>query len=154
MKAELQNKLFERYPKIFRQKDLPKNQTAMCCGDGWYTLLDCLCGSIQRICDKGEQTYIYYPRPVRFICRLLGNTKLIGRWKTKGVNQVEAIQVKEKFAGLRFYYIGGNDIISELVTFVEKLSQYTCEVCGTTKNANVKGQAWLKTLCDTCEGRI
>ena len=32
MKAELQNKLFEKYPKIFGQKDLPMTQTAMCWG--------------------------------------------------------------------------------------------------------------------------
>jgi hypothetical protein len=44
MKAELQQKLYEKYPKIFVQKDLPMSQTAMCwgidCGDGWFWLLD------------------------------------------------------------------------------------------------------------------
>jgi len=51
MKKELQDKLFETYPNIFRQKDLDKTQTAMCwgisCGDGWYTILDELCANIQ-----------------------------------------------------------------------------------------------------------
>ena len=77
MKKELQNKLFEKYPKIFRQKDLPKQETCMCwgfqCGDGWYDLIDTLCSCIQRRVDY------------------------------KGGNQVEATQVKTKFGGLRFY---------------------------------------------------
>ena len=30
MKKELQEKLFTKYPKIFVQKDLPKDQTCMC----------------------------------------------------------------------------------------------------------------------------
>jgi len=33
MKLELQNKLFEKYPNIFKNKDLPMNQTCMCWGN-------------------------------------------------------------------------------------------------------------------------
>ena len=44
MKQELQQKLYDTYPKLFIQKDLPPQQTAMCwgicCGDGWYDLID------------------------------------------------------------------------------------------------------------------
>jgi hypothetical protein len=51
MKQELQQKLYDKYPKIFRQKDLPMTQTCMCWGidtnDGWYSLLDTLCSQIQ-----------------------------------------------------------------------------------------------------------
>lgn len=32
MNIELQEKLFEKYPKIFRQKDLSMNETCMCWG--------------------------------------------------------------------------------------------------------------------------
>ena len=43
MKKELQDKLFEKYPKLYRQKDLDKTQTAMCwgisCGSGWYNII-------------------------------------------------------------------------------------------------------------------
>ena len=38
------NKLYEKYPKIFGEKDLPASQTCMCwgisVGDGWYWLID------------------------------------------------------------------------------------------------------------------
>ena len=51
MNKNLQEKLYQKYPKIFRQKDLPMTQTAMCwgiaCGDGWYDLIDELCSQIQ-----------------------------------------------------------------------------------------------------------
>ena len=40
MKKELEDKLFEKNPKIFRQKELSSQETAMCwgitCGDGWF----------------------------------------------------------------------------------------------------------------------
>lgn len=78
MKPELQNKLFSKYPKIFRQKDLPMNQTCLCrgleCGKGWYKLLDILCSQLQFNTDRNN-----YP-------------------------QVEATQVKQKYRSLRLYY--------------------------------------------------
>ena len=79
MKQELQNELFERYPKIFRQKDLSAQQTCMCwgiaCGDGWYNLIDTLCHNIQWYAQYSNKT-------------------------------IEAVQVKSKFGGLRFYVEG------------------------------------------------
>ena len=52
MNQRLQDKLYEKYPKIFGQKDLPMTQTAMCwgidCGDGWYNIIDTLCCHIQQ----------------------------------------------------------------------------------------------------------
>ena len=87
MKVELQNKLFEKYPKIFRQKDLPMQQTCMCwgitCGDGWYNIIDTLCSEIQHHLEYNAE-------------------------RNQGPTLVEATQVKEKFGGLRFYYDGGD----------------------------------------------
>ena len=44
MTKELQEKLFNKYPKIFRQKDLSMMETCMCWGidtdEGWFFLLD------------------------------------------------------------------------------------------------------------------
>jgi hypothetical protein len=55
MSPELEQKLFEKYPKIFAQRKLPMTQTAMCwgieTGDGWYTILDKLCHQIQHHVD-------------------------------------------------------------------------------------------------------
>lgn len=53
-KPDIQN-LVDKYPKLFKQKSLDMTQTAMCwgieCGSGWYSILDCLCESIQNYAD-------------------------------------------------------------------------------------------------------
>jgi len=59
MTEELQNKLYAKYPKIFAEKDLPMTQTCMnwgiCCGDGWYWLIDQLCSSLQWRIDNPDK---------------------------------------------------------------------------------------------------
>ena len=51
MKQELQDKLYEKYPKLFGQKDLSMRYTAMCwgieTGNGWYNIIDNACRRIQ-----------------------------------------------------------------------------------------------------------
>ena len=133
MKVELQNELFEKYPKIFRQKDLPMNQTAMCWGiepgDGWFNIIDMLCLQIQ--------WYIEHNLPEDQI---------------KGNIQVEATQVKEKFGTLRFYYHGGDEFIHGLVSMAEGMSGRTCEECGNPGTQNSTG--WIKTQCEPCKNKL
>jgi hypothetical protein len=130
MNKELQDKLYKDFPKIFAQRKLPMTQTCMCwgvdTGDGWYALLYALCELIQRAIDNDEK-----------------------------ITQLEATQVKEKFGGLRFYYTGGNTFIYNIITMAEHMSFYTCEVCGTTKDAAPNNDGWITTLCPNCrEERI
>jgi len=127
MKEELQNKLYEDFPKIFRQKDLPMSDTCMCWGicvdDGWYNLIRNLCAEIQAYVDHS------------------------------GIKQVEASQVKEKFGGLRFYTDGGDKKVYELIRFAENLSYKTCEICEKKGELLTRGgheYGWRKTLCDEC----
>lgn len=51
MSPELDNKLCEKYPKIFKNRYADMQTTAMCwgfeCGDGWYNIIDKLCSNIQ-----------------------------------------------------------------------------------------------------------
>jgi len=134
MKQGLENKLFEKYPKIFKQKDLSMKETCMCwgieCGDGWYYLIDKLCSNLQWNTDRNK-----YP-------------------------QVEATQVKEKYGGLRFYYTivhKPNDkyyerhcgVIDGMVSIIESLSEETCELCGSTKEVT-QTEGWVKTICKEC----
>tara|TARA_B100000287_G_C20477754_1_gene719885 strand:+ start:63 stop:464 length:402 start_codon:yes stop_codon:yes gene_type:complete len=131
MKKELQNKLFEKYPKIFRQKDLSPQETAMCrgitCGDGWYTLIDTMCGNIQNHVEyvnrsKPEEEYI--------VC--------------------EATQVKEKWGGLRFYVQGSDDFIDGVIKLAESMSCRICTECG-NQSILQKKRGWVYTLCDNCQ---
>jgi len=123
MKDELQKQLFEKYPRIFRQKDLSMRETCMCwgiaCDDGWYWLIDHLCSQLQWDTDRNN-----YP-------------------------QVEAIQVKEKFGGLRFYVNGANDSQYGTIEFAEFLSVDICEKCGSVDEVT-QTKGWIKSLCKRC----
>lgn len=120
MKKELELKLQKKYPKIFQDLYGDKRKTGMArgvgCNDGWYNIIDGLCRGIQNRCDSGK------------------------------CPQVVAAQIKEKFGGLRFYYDGGDEFVSSLVSSAEHLSYKTCEVCGNV--GEVRDGGWIKTLCD------
>lgn len=123
MKPELEKELLTKYPKIFRQKDLPMNQTCMCwgisTGDGWFNLLDEACGKIQKYIDQS------------------------------GASQVEAIQVKEKFGGLRFYTNHCDTVVDTIIATAEDKSYNTCEKCGSTEDV-AQTTGWIATLCKNC----
>lgn len=106
--------LFEKYPKLYAQKDLPKTKSLMCYGfpsDGWFELIDELSLNIQNLCDQ------------------------------KGF-QVEAVQVKSKWGGLRFYIttVGTSKIdesdheaLRRLISESESKSFKICQFCGDEK---------------------
>jgi len=123
--------LCTKYPLIFKNRDGSIMDTCMAwgfeCEDGWFDLLDTLCGKIQRYVDWKSKN----------LCE-----------EEKESLQVIASQVKEKFGTLRFYYYGGDDTIRGMVDMAEALSDKICEECGNRGNLNKKG--WYKTLCDNC----
>jgi translation initiation factor 2 beta subunit (eIF-2beta)/eIF-5 len=91
-------------------------------GDGWYSLIDCLCKQIQSECDKSTSEY-----------------------------QVFAIQVKEKFGGLRFYTYNSTEEIEKYITFAENLSYYICSICGKMDETVTQTKGWIITLCEECK---
>jgi hypothetical protein len=97
MNEMLDKKLCEKYPKIFVNRNASAQTTAMCWGfahgDGWYDIVNNLCGCIQHHIDS-----------------------------TDSVPQVVAQQVKEKFGTLRFYYTGGDEYIRGLVSMAQAMS--------------------------------
>jgi len=118
--------LVEKYPKLFVKKDDPRSRISdgIECGDGWYLLIDTLCGCIQKRVD----------------------------WRQKGSPE-ENLQptislIKEKFGGLRFHLDGGDEYVNGLVTMAESMSYKTCESCGNT--GEKKGTGWVFTRCDSC----
>ena len=119
MKKELQDKIFEKYPKLYRQKDLDMRQTAMCwgisCGDGWYNIIDNLSAIIQDRSDwlNGEGIHEYRDLPEDHV-----------------KESIEAVQVKEKYGGLRFYVNYTDSYIDGAISLAESLSYKTCETCG------------------------
>lgn len=123
MKPELQKQLYDKYPKIFKQKDYSIKESCMPWGietaDGWYDLIDILCGLLQWDIDKN------------------------------GEPQIEAVQVKEKYGLLRFYTNGETPKQSGYINFAEYISGNICEKCGSNKNVK-QTEGWIVTLCEDC----
>ncbi len=120
MKAELNLKLQQNHPTIFRDMSGDIRKTCMTfgceCRDGWYNLIDGLCSKILEV-----------------------------------DSEVIAVQVKEKFGGLRFYIGGVKREVSEKIYSIideyEELSYKICEICGKVGKLNNEGY-WLKTRCN------
>lgn len=122
MSPELTKQLYDKFPDLFKEKDLPPEQSNMYwgfeCSDGWYNIIFTLCSLIQ--IHQKSQTPDYKPVVVQ--------------------------QVKEKFGTLRFYYTGGDDIIFGMVAYAEAISGMTCEVCGDRGTTDWK-RSWVRTVC-------
>ena len=62
---------------------------------------------------------------------------------------VRIVQIKQKFGGLRVYYDGGDNIISDIVREAENKALTVCEYCGSKENVKLrKRNSWLYTGCD------
>lgn len=113
MREELDKQLCEKYPKLFADRNSPMTETAMCwgfeVGDGWYDLIDILCGSIQGYIDSNNK------------------------------QQITVSQVKEKFGTLRFYTNGSTDLINGMIWMAEHMSCRICETCGKPGKYRGKG---------------
>ena len=172
MHSALDNKLCEAYPKIFAERNSPMTETCMCwgfsCGDGWYGIIDQLCYAIQQYIDSsaeshatdlafnaalvaaqaGDRTLIeeYFSGLYRMEAAIENALENGPREVRPAVRQVVAVQVKEKFGTLSFYYSGGDKYTSGLIAMAEHMSGITCETCGSP--GTLRGTGWIQTLCD------
>jgi hypothetical protein len=113
---EFAKKMETKFPAMFAE---PYGGFAI--GEGWWPILEALCGNIQSHLD----------------------------WKNKKeetVPQVVVHQIKEKFGGLRFYYGGGDNEIYGMVRMAESWAARACETCGKPGKPNSSG--WIKTTCE------
>jgi len=135
MTEERDKALCAKYPKIFRNRRGDPRQTLMCFGfehdDGWYDIIDTLCNTIQHHLDwkRGSDRFKGMPDE---------------EWDEG--HQTVAVQVKEKWGGLRFYVNSSDDYIDGAIALAESLSLRTCEQCGAP--GKPRGGGWVRTLCD------
>jgi ribosomal protein L37AE/L43A len=126
MNPKLTKKLFKKYPELFVGKDKPIKQSliplGLDCDDGWYDLIDKLCSDIYAYCEK------------------------------TGEEIPEATQVKEKYAGLRFYTHGTRKEIHDLIRKAEEESESICEECGKPSKIRKTKSGWYYNRCDECWG--
>jgi len=119
MRDELESRLQNKYPLIL------KTCNELEIDDGWYNLVDTLCGMIERHIDCAK------------------------KYNNITIPQVEAIQIKSKFAQLRFYHDGGDEKIEGFIDFATIMSESTCEICGNPGTLRQKG--WMRVRCEVCE---
>jgi len=88
-------------------------------GKGWFHIVEDLCKNIQYHIEHNEKSGNYI--------------------------DFKVVQIKEKFAGLRFYYDGGDDTINGMVQMAESWASRSCEECGNL--GELHRGSWLKILC-------
>ena len=164
MDQELQQKLFAKYPSIFRNVNKSPRESCMAfgieCGNGWYNIIDALCTAF----SSGYSS-----------CKIVNDydtgiedKKVSFEYSTADI-QVVASQVKEKFGGLRFYYFTryseefekrvelypntvaaiSKEIFNYyngIVHLAEIMSVMTCEETG-KPGRWCSRSGWIKTLC-------
>jgi hypothetical protein len=157
MKRELDEALCAKYPLIFKDRNADMRTTAMCwgleCGDGWYNIIDTLCGLLTSEYRGAKNRYDHLIE-VGVDGVLYGTKKVtqedIDEAKTKLDEETlkvpVAVQVKEKFGGLRFYVQAATDKHYQYISFAESMSYRTCEECGAPGKTYTDG--WHTTLCD------
>jgi len=175
MNQDLDKQLCQKYPKIFKDRSGKVTETLMCWGfehgDGWYDIIDNMCSAIQGHLDwkeKSRQAAIdfnqmledaqhgdwrafneYHSQFAPSYVERARETFLESkpRQVDEPIPQVVAVQVKEKFGTLRFYYNGGDEYVRGVVSMAEYMSGTTCEECGSPGKRPSGG--WIQKLCDT-----
>lgn len=121
MKKYLENKLFLRFPEIFKERSLSYQETLMCfgiaTGDGWFDLIWDLCIDLEAIA------------------------------KEQGRAMPVAVQVKEKFGGLRFYVRSASKEMFDRIDRAENASYRCCETCGELAEVHRSSSGYVHTAC-------
>lgn len=121
------DELYLKYPRIFEQMKDGYYAISSSLPSGWIKTVDFLCESIQNYTDNINNNNKHLPQ----------------------VPQTVVDQVKEKFAGLRFYFHGGDDAIEGMVEMAETICSHTCMDCG-NEGKFIDSGGWYYTLCDEC----
>lgn len=119
MSPELDKKLCDKYPKIFKNRHASMQTTAMCwgfeCGDGWYNIINKLCSNIQVHIDWKRKQRALALRFNRALKRAIAGDKsaLVNYYSINGkVDQFTTKNVERDLADPRYR------IVTEKVTQV------------------------------------
>lgn len=93
-----------------------EHEREVSCGDGWFDLIDALCEQLQHVTESQEMP------------------------------QIVAVQVKEKFGGLRFYVGERSPVQHGMITLAQAMSYRICDVCGA--RGELRGPVIARTRCD------
>ena len=121
MKRELQQKLFNRFPGIFRDRDKSPKETSMCwgvaCGDGWFHLIWSLCEDLENV--KPDVVAFQVKQKLGGLCFYI-----VG--------------------------VGAKKEVRGYIDRAEANSFEICEWCGCQGSPKGSKNWWIKTLCPRC----
>lgn len=129
MTQEKQQYLQKKFPKLYggNERNSPYALFGFECDDGWFRIILWLSKAIQNRIDTNNRWAEKYPD------------------QYNKIEQVKVVQVKEKFGTLRYYYSGGDQEISGMISFVEYISAFICEKTGKTEDIGFNKKGWVKT---------
>lgn len=162
MHADHEAALFDTYPEIFRDRALPPSQSLMCfgfdCPDTWYPLLDALCAQFMQPVVSARRALAYALEAQAQVNREYGDEYIVRLRQQLADAEAQlpvAVQVKEKFAGLRFYCATEpTEFQRGAIALAERMSLRICQDCGTTVDVETyEPQGWWRALCPTCCAR-
>lgn len=158
-------KMAEKFPRYFGEG---KRYGGFAIGEGWYPIIESLVGQIDHYTKWKRNNRANDLRKLRaknkgmdaLIQFMAGKKSRVSDWDieraeyamnndikvTPKVNWINVQQIKEKFGGLRFYYQGGDNEISGMVTMAEVWAGRTCETC--SNKGEQRSGGWIRTLCD------
>lgn len=120
MTPEKEDKIIANFPKLFNKTSCIE------CGDGWFDLIYTLCKTIQDHIDHKMQHHA-----------------------VDHDIQLTVLQCKEKFGGLRFYFMGGDDYTGGMIHLAENMSYKICQGCGVP--GKLHEDRWWRVHCEKCE---
>jgi len=144
MREELEKQIREKYPKMFIKETITRRDGTpwernvcweMSVGDGWYDLINTLCGVIQNEIDNDIIQHGYRVKR--------GEAK-----EEDAPQQTVVVQIKEKFGGLRFYCDHESPTVRGAIHMAESMSFRICESCGNPGKPD--GEGWTTTKCEPC----
>jgi hypothetical protein len=127
MNKELQQKLYDAYPNLFRHRteDLPRHEQhavarfGVGCGDGWFDIIDWLCAKLEPMILEEPEDYRH-----RYVI----------------------LDIKEKFGYMNFYMRDATEQMYLLIREASHESMKTCEKCG-APGIKENNLGWIKTYC-------
>jgi hypothetical protein len=161
--------IVKKYPLLFKHSKSSMEPFALFgfeCGIGWYHIIDKACATLYTTYKNANWRLEYVEHDLKdfkgYVKRIQSfqpdttEEELLAKLqksKTELTQELEeaknnlplVVQVKEKFATLRFYIDNGNEVSQRIADYAEHMSSVTCEECGNVGLHYTIG--WHKTLC-------
>lgn len=154
LSREKDQELCRKFPLLYRDRNGDRSKTLMVYGfsikEGWYSIVYELSAALEPlIAAQLKSSLMFKSKVILYKALKYFGLKVVVPQKQSAC----AMQVKEKFGGLRFYMAGPQTKeMSYLIRQAEEKSFNTCEVCAAQGVLRTE-KRWMLTLCDTCDSK-